>query len=299
MHLRHVRPVRLLTIALATVALAAACTPPPPGPTGTVQNWTFSSETVTVDEANDCVETGGGCLIFTDDIDEAYVLNVAWRVRIGEANSASAWVAGARGAAASVQQGTTKVLTGVQKNTATFAGVRSLDLLDLANTANHLEVFGTYTWVLERDEVGVSDAANTVAALFADALNATLASETGAIDPNTILDLIFDNLGGALGLVLANIPLLGLGDDVMGGGLYVGVAANGTFGSIVNGLVGLFEVPALPIPVLELPPDIEHVGIFTTATGATNFNDQTFDSNQGCAVPRCGIHTYDFRAAVG
>ncbi|MGB1277724.1 MAG: hypothetical protein ACPG77_18410, partial [Nannocystaceae bacterium] len=36
-----------------------------------------------VDEANDCVETGGGCLIFTDDIDEAYVLNVAWRVRIG------------------------------------------------------------------------------------------------------------------------------------------------------------------------------------------------------------------------
>jgi hypothetical protein len=275
---------------ISVAMVAAACTPPPPP---TVKTWEFKSTQVTVNEANDCVPVPffGGCIPPSSDTDEAYVLNVAFRVKIGQANSASTWVAGSRSNDTSVNEGQTKTLTGAAQNGVTFSNVSTLDVANLSS--NKLEVVGTYTWVMEKDSVGVATAANDVAAILKDALNGTLAQAEGVIDPNLILDLIFDNLGSSFTLLLSNIPLLGLGDDALGGAFYIGIGAKGGLATTLDGLLGSIPPPNFSVPVLALPPDVVNFGVFTMQNTKT-FSGQQFDAS--CLIPQCGIHTYNFQA---
>lgn len=285
------RSATFLAAFIIVTMVAAACTPPPPP---TVKDWEFKSTRVTVVEANDCLRDPifGGCVIGTSFTDEAYVLNVAFRVKIGVANSASTWVAGSRANDTSVSQGNSANLSGAAQNKVTFSNVSTLDVANLAD--NNLEVVGTYTWVMEKDTVGVGGAANDVADILEDALNSTLASATGVTDPNLILDLIFDNLFNSFTLLLANIPLLGLGDDALGGGFYIGIGAKGGLATTLENLLSGFTPPTFSVPVLELPPDIQEVGVFTMESTKT-FVGQQFDANP-CTFAQCGIHRYNFQA---
>ena len=43
-----------------------------------------------------------------------------------------------------------------------------------------------------------------------------------------------DNILGALGLLAQNMPLFGLGDDVLGGALYIGIGAKGDLANIID-----------------------------------------------------------------
>ncbi len=272
---------------ISVAMVASACTPPPPP---TVKTWEFKSTQVTVNEANDCT-LGLACSFLGTDRDEAYVLNVAFRVKIGEANSASAWVAGSRSNDTSVDEGQTKTLTGAAQNAATFTDVSTLDVANLSD--NKLEVVGTYTWVMEKDQVGVNVAANDVADILEDALNSTLASAEGELDPSLILDLIFDNLGSSFTLLLSNIPLLGLGDDALGGAFYIGIGAKGGLATTFDGLLGSIPPPNFSVPVLDLPPDVLNFGVFTMQNTKV-FSGQNFDNS--CLIPQCGEHTYTFQA---
>ena len=269
---------------LALTGLTAACAPMTPAAARTV---TFKADSVTVNDSQDETCVLGIC---ANRSDEPYVFNIAWRVKVGVPNSASANLVGDRSNAVnSLSAGQSRTLTGAQQSAATFGGIQGLDVIDILNPDNHLEVFGTYTWALEQDTIPVGQGAVGTANVLRDALNATLAVGTLPSDASAIVDLIIDNLGAAFQVLSANIPIFGLGDDILGGALYVGIGATGTLGDLINEVLATTTIPAIAIPVVEVPPDIVGGGLFTLSANKTF--TQSF-SGAG------GRHTYQFSATV-
>ncbi len=275
---------------LAVIGLASACTPPAEGGGLPTTNWSFKGTTVRVDDSQDAVDVPLiGCVVNCKD--EPYLLNVAFRVKIGVHGSAQAWAVNNRTSAPEDVAAGQTVNAGAGGSPVIFNGVAPVDLLDLANTNNHLEVMGTYVWASEEDQVGNGLAADSLADLLEDALNATLATaDLSSLDANFILDLVFSNIGNALGIAVQNIPLFGLGDDLMGGALYIGLGAHGTLGSLLDAVIGDTPFPAVDIPIVEIPPSIEGGG-FYTMTGSKSW---TRSFHGGCDIfgGNCGQHTW-------
>lgn len=242
------------------MAIAASCAPPP---APAAQTFTFRGNTVTVNDSQDEV-----CVLFcVNSEDEPYLINIGFRVRIGAPGSASTQVINTRNhALQDVPVGATRTLNANQQAKVTWSNHRPLDILDLANSSNKLEIVGVYSWAAEEDFVGIGVAANDVATILAQVLNNTLASSSLPSDPSFILDLIIDNLGDAFTLLLQNIPLLGLGDDTLGGGMFVGIGAKGALAGIIDSTISSTPFPSFAIPVLDLPPDIQGGGFFTTGS---------------------------------
>jgi len=278
----RIRSVAVGVLALAVVGLAAACTPATPGG----RSVTFKGDSVTVNDSQDETCVLGIC---ANRQDEPYLFNIGFRVKIGVPNSASAFVVGSRNNAInSLGAGQSSTLTGGQQAAVNFGGITGLDVTDLLDTNNHLEVVGVYSWAMEQDTVGVGAAADGTAAVLKDALNATLATaDLSNFDASAIVNLIFSNLGSAFGILAGNIPLFGLGDDTLGGAIYVGVGAQGTLGDLINQVAAGFTIPSINIPVVDLPPDINGGGLFTL-NGNTTFTKSFSGSG--------GRHTYQFSA---
>ncbi|CAB5068165.1 MAG: hypothetical protein F2942_07490 [Actinobacteria bacterium] len=269
---------------VAVMALAASCTPAA-APAG--ESWTFKANSVKINDSQDELRDPffGACIAIPNCDDEPEPLQIGFRVKVGVPNSAQTFVVNNRGDAPSVGEGSTRVLTGNQQNAATFANVKPLSLIDLFNSANHLEVVGAYTWASEVDLVGNGVAADGVAGVLKDALNATIAKGSLPADASFILDLILDNIVGALGLLAQNVPLFGFGDDVLGGSLFLGIGAKGDLANIINSAIGSTPPLTFNIPLLDLPPDIVGSQI-TTFGGAKTFTQQYSGSG--------GTHTYEF-----
>ncbi len=269
---------------VAVMALAASCAPAA-APEG--ESWTFKANSVKINDSQDELRDPffGACIAIPNCDDEPEPLQIGFRVKVGVPNSAQTFVVNNRGDAPSVGEGSTRVLTGNQQNAATFANVKPLSLIDLFNSANHLEVVGAYTWASEVDLVGNGVAADGVAGVLKDALNATIAKGSLPADASFILDLILDNIVGALGLLAQNVPLFGFGDDVLGGSLFLGIGAKGDLANIINSAIGSTPPLTFNIPLLDLPPDIVGSQI-TTFGGAKTFTQQYSGSG--------GTHTYEF-----
>lgn len=274
---------------LATIGvLAAACTEPTPPPPPV--NWGFQATVLEVNDSQDEV-----CAVFVcaNREDEAYLYQVAFRVKIGEPNSAQTWVV--KGAELpSTGAGEARTLTGAQQARVAFNGVQPLDVVTALNPANKLEVFGTYTWAAESDVINsLAPGADAVATLFRNALNATLAgSQLPQGDPGGLVDnivaLLFNNAGSAFKIIASNLPCAGLCDDVLGGAVYIGIGVNGTLGALVDSALTGAVVPSMTLGGNNsVPPDIQGGG-FYTLTGSTFFT-QTFTGAGG-------QHRYHFAA---
>lgn len=267
---------------VALMGLVASCAPTAPGGGIAPVNWAFKGTSVTVNDSQDEIRLFGACIAIPNCKDEPYLLNIGFRVKIGVPGSASAFVVNPRtDAPENVAAGETVNVVGTAaESKTTFTGVQPMDVLDLANTNNHLEIVGTYVWSSEEDTVGNGLAANGVAAALADALNNTLAQTTLTnIDAQTIIDLILGNIGGILGIVAQNIPLFGLGDDVLGGGMYIGIGAGGTLAGAIDALLASTAFPNIAIPIVDVPPDITGGGLYTMG-GGKSFT-QTFTGGGG------------------
>lgn len=271
---------RLFAVAtlVAVAALAAACAPQAPGGGGIAsKNWKFGGTQVTIDKSQDDIGTCWWPLEVTCQ-DEPYLLTVNFRVKIGQANSADTWVVNDRtNAPENTPVGATRYVDThfppAVGGEAVFGGVKALDVLDLTNPSNKLEVFGSYVWVAEEDQVGYGVAAGGVSSALKDALNGTLATaDLSSLDASFILDLILGNIGNALGIVIQNIPLFGLGDDLLGGAMYIGIGAQGVLGGALDEAMGSTPFPAINIPV-PVPPAID-TGGFYTLTGPKTFTHQ-------------------------
>ena len=147
----HRRTVRVAFVAIiAAFGLTAVACTPPGGPAAV--NWSFRGTHITVNDVQDEV-----CVVFcVNTSDEPYLLQVAFRVKIGLPNSAQAFVVkGGTIQSLSVNRGANlDANTGAQVN---FNGVQPLDILDTLDTNNHLEVVGTYTWASEEDTYRLPD----------------------------------------------------------------------------------------------------------------------------------------------
>lgn len=280
----------LPSMLILTSVLATAC--PPPTPPAAV-NWSFQAASVTVNESQDEVRDPifGACISLTGCTDEPYVLIVNFRVKLGVANSAQTWVTGQRDSIGSTGPGgTVNIANGSAASAkATFSNVQPVDVLEVVTGSGAIEILGSYVFALETDTVGVGSAASGTANVLKDALNSTIAAGTVPSDLSQLLDLLLDNIGSAFGILGANIPLFGLGDDVMGGGLYVGLGVTGELANIVNGAIGSTPFPNIAIPVVDLPPDITDGGFYTTSTS------KTFSKRWNCCG---GGHTWNFLAGA-
>jgi len=274
-----------LAALLAVVALVAACVPPPsePGSPGRLPtNFQFRADRVTVIEHNDNFVYGSR--------DEPYLLNVWFRVRLGQHGSARAGVVGDR-AAATFSLGTfqSRHLEPHQQAAIDFNDVKLLDVADLFSGNDHLEVVGTWTWAMERDDVGVTGVANNVASILEDALNQTVARGGLPSEPEELVSLITDDLGRAFNLVagalFGSIP--GIPDDAIGSRFYVGLGTRGTLAQIVDSTTDNVAFPTVQIPIVTIPPDIGGGQIFSLHR-ERQFTDQVFDQGQG-------RHLYDLR----
>ena len=284
---RHTTRVAVVAMLAAFGLVAAACVPPSTGPGAPAPvNWAVEGDRVTVNDSQDetCV------LICVNLNDEPYLLQIAFKVTLGQPGSAVAWRTGsAANEYNDLGAGESHVLVGAERARATFNGIKPLDLLSALNPANKMDVFGTYTWAMESDLVSYDGAADDFAQIFEDALNAVVAPATL---PSTeeelvdlLIDLIFNNAGNVISLLFANFPLLGAGDDALGGALYLGFGANGALGSAIDAILGGFSIPSTVIlGDNKIPPNIQGGGIFTL-TGAKGFT-QTFTGADG-------QHTYE------
>lgn len=266
---------------VATMAVvAAACAPTAPGGGIASVNWKFKGTEVRIDDSQDEVRLFGACVAIPNCDDEPFLLNVNFRVKIGVPGSAQTFVSNNDGGPSFGEGPAFNAVSEGTGGVANFNGVQALDLLDLANTNNHLEIMGTYVWATEEDTIGNGVAADSLADVLQDALNDTIASSNlTSLDANFILDLILGNIGNALGIVVNNIPTFGLGDDVLGGGMYIGIGATGTLGAALDAAIGTTPFPSFNIPIVSLPPDIIGGG-FYTLTGPKNF-EQTFSGSDG------------------
>jgi hypothetical protein len=236
--MRPRRTARVAITALLVVSglLAAACVPPPP----TGQNWSFRGTSVTVNNSQDevCV------LLCVNSEDEPYLLQVAFRVRIGAPNSAQAWTV--KGTAPQdVPVGATRTFTGGQNATVTFGNVKD------------------------------------TASILKNTLNATLAQSSLPTDPNDLVDLIVDNIGDAFTLLLSNIiPTFGLADDTLGGAVYVGIGAKGGLGGLIDPILATTSFPSVPLLGDNLAPPKIVGGGFYSMTGERTFT-RVFDGADG------------------
>lgn len=282
----------LTGVLVATSLMATACPEAPPYGGPPVATRTFMATSATVNSSND------GCWLFCPYNDEPRSLNVGFRVKIGVANSASGQsVYGANPWPGLVQQGPGEgeshtfinhPSNGDQRGTLTFNNIAMPDLLDLAQGAP-VEIVGVWAWKVEDDgvlSVPPTALASAAATAIADVLNATLATATMPT-PEGIVGLITSALGnvGFFNTVWAGITAILPGftvDDIMGSAMYVGVGSSGTLASIIDGVTSGVAFPAVPIPVVNRPPDIGGGSIFSLGVGTKNFtNNYTNDGVQG------------------
>ncbi len=258
----------------SAIALLAACQTPPPYGGPPTANFRFEATQVTVVHNQDetCV------IICVNKEDEVYMLNLWFRVTVGQPGSAQAGYVKGSPDAENLADGDTHNFTGAQRATVNFSNVAVPDVLDLAQGAK-VEVVGVWSWAVESDFTGVTAAAGAAADAIKSALNSTLATGSLPSDAGQIVSTILSGLGlgGVFGIIG---PALGslvwpLQDDVVGSRMYVGVGASGTLQGIIDSSAAGASFPTLDIPVTKVPPDIQGGSIF--ATGNRSFTNQVMD----------------------
>ncbi len=245
-------------LAIACFALVAAACTPIGGGGGGGSTFKFRATKVTVVNHNDSFLYGNR--------DEPFVLNAWFRVKYNQPGSAQVGIGGSRDHAFDdVGDGQTHVYTGSEMGEVTFGNVQLLDVLDLLNPTNKLEILGVWTWAMDKDDVSVTGVASDTLTLLKGILNQTVAIATLPEDANFIVDLILDNLGTTLsllaGALFGSIP--GIPDDPIGSRINVGVAAGGTLSQIIDLTAADANIPAVAIPIVSVPPDINGGKIFS------------------------------------
>ncbi len=301
--MRHVRTRRVGFVAafLTISVVAAACVPPPPPS----ETWSFKADQVTAVVGNDpfinLFGCGGAEGLTQNCFDEAYTINIWFRVKVGVPNSAETGVVSTRSNAVSLcaqnrsscsGNPTTRSLNDAQGGRVNFPDLQRFDVIDvLANQNAPLEIVGSWVWAMEEDLAGTLNA-GPIAGILKNVLNDTIAAGSLPSDLNDLVQLIIDNLGQAI--LLAGSALLdaitsilfGLGDDVLGSRFYIGLGVKGDLASIVNAVVPDLEGFNTNLAFVGIP---DVLGLSIRGLGGTSqtFNNQVFNQD--------GRHDYNFR----
>ncbi len=255
--------------------VAAACTIGGPAPV----DWKVKPVSIKVVDGED-----------NDAGDEPYVIQVGFRSKLGVAGSSAVQLSsqcysGALPAPDAAPDGTT---VAVPPGTAdiSFPQAQNLDIGDVLLGTAPLEIFGTMSFVMERDGIfggcAISDAlGSALLPVINDALNLLIASSPVPPTQEQLIDLIVSNLGNflsAVGSFLgAFIEGLGNPDDILGVGVQILLPTSGAFTDLLNtafAIGGIFA-PGLEqgfIPIDSLPSAIKiRVGSLVPSNATFDF----------------------------
>ncbi len=265
---------------VVTAMLAAACTVGGPAPT----DWKVKPVSIQVVKDED--RDGG---------DEPYVIQLGFRSKLGVANSSSAalssqcYTHGLPANNAAPMGSTIAIPAG--KADVSFPQAQNLDIGDVLLKTAPLEIFGTLTFVMERDGIfadgcAISDALKSaLVGVLRDALNLLIAASPVPPTQEQLINLIVSHLGdflSSVGSIIGSI-IEGLGnpDDIMGVGVQILLPTAGAFTDLLNtafAIGGLFE-PGLEhgfIPVDGLPNTVKiKVGSLIPSTATFDFDGPT------------------------
>ena len=251
---------RKITAAAVLVAaislLAASCTLPAPA------KRTWKVRPVAVD------------VVYTEDWDagdEPYVIQLGFRSKVGVANSSAAFVRsqcwswampsndiGSNGSTVNIPPGSADIV---------FPEVQNLDIGDVLLGTAPFEIFGTLSFVVERDgpifngACALSDTINTVlSGVIRDSLDLLVAAYPVPPTEQQLIDMIVSHLGDFLSVLpgVIGIAIEGLGDahDLLGTAVQIHLPTKGAFRDALNlglNLAGLengqITDPALPAGV--------------------------------------------------
>lgn len=298
-------------VALASVfgLVAAACVPPAPS-----SDFTFRADQVTVVEHNDPYSTfnlfGETFCSLTEVLDgcydEPYLINIWFKVTIGEPGSAQAGVVSTRAgsgarlpAVCAVQRQVPNGICPVGSETldlpsgtsartggtVSFGPMPRPDVLDLANGAP-ITIAGVWSWSMEQDLIGIAGP-NELASILRTALNAVAAGEVFDGGPDELVQLVVDLLGDAIavggGALLNSITKQLGGDDVLGSRIYVFLGSSGLLAEVVDTFVPDLEGFRLGVASAGIP---DVFGISVRSTASRTIRNQVFDGD--------GTHVYRY-----
>lgn len=265
---------------IAAVGLfgAAACVPPP------VTTRTWKSVATSFQNVHQSFENE---FPDYDGFDEPYMMRVAFRVTLGKANSAQAWLVSTYPSIICSTNQTDKSVCPISPNmgTVSFPNVVMPDLIDLAEGTTDVEILGTLDVMYERDQLfagGPPTVWNGVAGIMKTALNSTLAAGGVPTTPEALLDLIAGAIGPALstvgGAIEGYIAGLGNPDDIVAIVPQIFIPAGGAFASVLGGLlppaVDLINTILINQPDSAFPDGLPiHLGITDAAGYKLTFTD--------------------------
>lgn len=283
----HGRVRMLTTLLVSTAVIAGGCTLGGAGGATPLSYYQFRADRVTVVEHNDSFIYGTR--------DEPFVYNLWFRAKLGVPQSAETGLAGDRGVAIlDLGDGQSQVLNTNQKGAVDFNGLQLIDVVDVITGQGHLELVGTWTWAMEKDDTSDAFVANNLLNILKDALNLYVGN---AYVPSTtqeltdqIVSLLLDDIGSTLGFVAGALfqSIPGVPDDAIGSRFYVGVGATGTLAQIIDPLLQGVAIPGVAIPIVKVPPDIDGGRLFSLGHNSS-FTGESF----GTAGSGDGLHRYD------
>lgn len=250
---------KTILTAVATMLVAsliAGCTLPGPA----ARTWKIKPVSIKVVD----VEDG-------DAGDEPYVIQLGFRSKLGVAGSSGTTFAsqcysrqlpaidsGSNGTTLNVPPGSADI---------TFPEAQNLDIGDILLNNAPFEIFGTMSFVMERDvwlfteSCAMSDIIkNVLSGVIRDALNLLIAASPVPPTQEQLINLILSHLGDFLGLlpglIIATLEGLGNPDDILGIAVQIHLPTTGTLAGLIDfglGLADLFTGEVGPNGEINLP----------------------------------------------
>ncbi len=256
----------------ALTLIAAACTPPSgPAP----RTWRVKATSVLVNDKED-----------PDPGDEPYTIQLGFRSKLGVPNTS--WVgvqsdcpwslapenAAPSGTLYNMDSGHSDIV---------FPEAQNLDIGDVLFGLAPLEIFGTMTFLVERDVLPIFNSCEVTAlvqsalpGILRDSLNVLIAGSAVPPTEQQLVDLLVDNIDSFLEAALhaIGIQLEGLGnpDDILGVAIQIHLPTTGTFKSLLD--IG-FQLAGLDngeLPIAELPDSVKvRVGHLLPSSASFHF----------------------------
>ncbi len=257
--------------------LAASCTLPTPAS----HTWKVKPVSVKVIDQEDF-----------DPGDEPYVIQLGFRSKLGVPNSSSvSIVSQCPWGLPATNVGTPGTVVPIPAGSAdiVFPEAKNLNIGDVLLETAPLEIFGTISFVMERDVLttgcGWKDLiTNVLPPIMVDALNLLIGEQALPPTQEQLIDLLVDNLGS----LLAAIPgFLGIAlegafsspDDLLGMAVQIHLPTAGAFTDLLNLGLTLAGLNNGEIPIPDLPATIKfRIGKLLPSSASFDFVGPGYES---------------------
>lgn len=262
------------TVVAALSVLAASCTLPTPAS----RTWKVKAISVEVVDQNDY-----------DAGDEPYVIQLGFRSKLGVPNSADAFVVSQCNSGAGMPAtdvGTPGTVVPIPPGGAdiVFPEAKNLDIGDVLLETAPLEIFGTMSFVMERD-VLIGTCAwtetinNVLPGILRDSLNLLIGQSPIPPTEQQLVDLVvglLDDFVAAIPGAIA-ITIEGVGaspDDLLGVALQIHLPTAGVFTNLLDLGLTLAGIDNGHLDIPDLPPTMKfRIGKLLPSSASFTFED--------------------------